>query len=194
MPLRIRPRRRGMVSQWLIRTRRWCLRTTSTPVSDSGAPVATCSLSSCAECGTRVLHLLLRGHAIRRRGREMCAAILDQPFIAVTGGHVENVDWYHGNNRSIRTFDIAHGEECVGDRDIGFDETDAIVGERRLRGGSNSLFRFRSEVLHHGGVSLQEVADRRHKGSIFGEQGRPLFGILLNESLSEAISERANGC
>jgi hypothetical protein len=27
-----------------------------------------------------------------------------------------------------------------------------------------------------------------------GEQGCPDFGILLNESLGEAISERANGC
>src|SRR5712672_3168703 len=57
--------------------------------------------------------LFSSGHAIRRRGREMRAPILDQPLIAVTGGHVEKVDRYHGDNRRIWTVDIAHGEERV---------------------------------------------------------------------------------
>ena len=62
--------------------------------------------------------------------------ILDQPFIAMAGGHVEKVDRDHGDELPIRTGDIAHGKERVGDREIGFDEADPVIGERRLRGGS----------------------------------------------------------
>src|SRR5215467_3635533 len=50
--------------------------------------------------------LLRRGHAVRRRGREMRAPILDQPAIGVTDGHVEKVDRYHGNDRPIWAVDI----------------------------------------------------------------------------------------
>jgi hypothetical protein len=35
----------------------------------------------------------------------MRAPILDQPVIGVTDGHVEKVDWYHGDDRPIRTID-----------------------------------------------------------------------------------------
>ena len=69
----------------------------------------------------------------------MRARVLDQPFIAVAGGHVENVDRDHRDDRPIWTVDIAHGKERVGERDIRFDEADPIVGERRLRRGSNGL-------------------------------------------------------
>src|SRR5262249_14744386 len=91
------------------------------------------------------------------------------------------------------TFDVAHRKERIGDRDIGFDEADAVVGERRLRGGGNGLLRLGTEVLHHGDVSLQKVTHRRHEGSILGEQRCSEFCILLNETLSKGISERANG-
>src|SRR5215470_9239866 len=137
--------------------------------------------------------LLLRGHAIGRRGREMRAPILDQPFIAVAGGHVEKVDRYDGDEGSIWTVDVVHGKDRVGDRDIRFNEADPVVGEGRLRGGSDGLH-LGTKVLHHYGVPLQKVTHRRHEGSIFGEQGCSLFGILLNESLGKVVSERANGC
>jgi hypothetical protein len=68
----------------------------------------------------------------------MRAPILDQPFIAVAGGHEEKVNRDHGDELPIRTGDIAHGQERVGDRDIGFDEADPVVGKRRLRGGGAS--------------------------------------------------------
>jgi len=48
----------------------------------------------------------------------MRAPILDQPLIAVADGHEEKLIGYHGNDRPIWTVDIAHGKECVGDRDI----------------------------------------------------------------------------
>uniref|UniRef100_UPI0021DF808D hypothetical protein n=1 Tax=Edaphobacter bradus TaxID=2259016 RepID=UPI0021DF808D len=41
---------------------------------------------------------------------------------------------------------------------------------------------------------LQKVTLRRHEGSIFGEDRRSEFGILLKESVSKGISEPANGC
>ncbi len=69
----------------------------------------------------------------------MRAPILDQPLIAVAAGHVEKVDRYHGDNRPIRTGDIAHGKQRIGDRDIGLDEADPVVGERRLRAPVNGL-------------------------------------------------------
>ena len=62
----------------------------------------------------------------------MRAPILDQPSIAVADGHEEKVDRYHGDDRPVWTVDIAHGEQCVNDRDIVFDEADPVVGERGL--------------------------------------------------------------
>jgi hypothetical protein len=56
------------------------------------------------------------------------------------------------------------------------------------------LLRLGTEVLHHCDPPLQKVTLRRHEGSIFGEYRCSEFGILLNESLSKGISERANGC
>ena len=110
------------------------------------------------------------GHAIRRRGCEMRAPILDQPLIAVADGHEEKIDRYHGNDRPIWTVDIAHGKECVGDRDIGFDEADPIIGERRLRVGVDGLLRLGTEVLHHCDSPLQKVTHRRHEGSILANR------------------------
>ena len=107
------------------------------------------------------------GHAIGRRGCEMRAAILDQPLIAVAGGHVEKFDRDHGNDRPVRTVDIVHGKKRINDRDIGIDEADPIVGERRLRGGGNGLLRLETEVLHHCDSPLQKVTYRCHEGSIF---------------------------
>src|SRR5258708_2855107 len=134
------------------------------------------------------------GHIRRRRGREMRAPILDQPFIGVADGHVEKVDRYHGDDRPIRTVDIAHGKQRVNDRDVGFDEADPVVGERRLRGAVDGLLRLGTEVLHHCDAPLQKVPLRRHEGSIFGEYGCSEFGILLNESVSKGISDSANVC
>ncbi len=51
-----------------------------------------------------------------------------------------------------------------------------------------------TEVLHHCNPPLQKVTLRRHEGSIFGEYGCSELGILLNESVSKGVSERANGC
>lgn len=99
----------------------------------------------------------------------MRAPILDQPLIAVADGHEEKIDRYHGNDRPIWTVDIAHGKECVGDRDIGFDEADPIIGERRLRVGVDGLLRLGTEVLHHCDSPLQKVTHRRHEGSILCE-------------------------
>ena len=124
----------------------------------------------------------------------MRAPILDQPSIGVADGHEEKVDRYHGDDRSIRTVDVAHGKRCVDDRDIGFDEADTVVGERSLRVAVDGLLRLGTEVLYHGDVPLQKVTDRRHEGSIFGEQGCSEIGILLNESLGEVISKRADSC
>src|SRR4029077_7589607 len=137
--------------------------------------------------------LVSKSHAIRRRGREMRTPILDQPSIAVADGHVEKVDRYHGDDRPIWTVDIVHGKEAGGDRDIGLDEADPVVGERRLRGAVDGLLRLGTEVLHHCDPPLQKVTSRRHQRSIFGEDGCSEFGILLNEGLSKGISERANG-
>ena len=73
----------------------------------------------------------------------MRAPILDQPPIAVADGHVEKVDRYHGDNRPIRTGDIAQGKQRVGDRDIGLDEADPVVGERlslpKMLSGANAF-------------------------------------------------------
>ena len=99
----------------------------------------------------------------------MRAPILDQPSIAVADGHEEKVDRYHGDDRPVWTVDIAHGKKCVGDRDIGFDEADAIVGERRLRVGVDGLLRLGTEVLHHCDPPSQKVTLRRHEGSVFSE-------------------------
>jgi hypothetical protein len=98
----------------------------------------------------------------------MRAAILDQPLIAVAHGHVEKVDRDHWDDRPVWTVDIAHGKDRVGDRDIGFDEADPVVGDRRLRGGSDGLLRL-TEGLDHCDSPLQKVTHRRHEGSIFGE-------------------------
>jgi hypothetical protein len=123
------------------------------------------------ERGTGILHASSRGHAIRRRGREMRAPILDQPSIGVKDGHEEKVDRYHRDDRAIWTVDIVHGKERVDDRGIGFDEADPVVGERRLRGAVDGLLRLGTEVLHHCDPPLQKVTLRRHEGSIFGEYG-----------------------
>src|SRR5260370_42128885 len=109
------------------------------------------------------------GHARRRCGREMRAPILDQPSIAVADGHEEKVDRYHGDDRPIWTVDIAHGEQRVNDRDIGFDEADPVVGERRLRGAVDGLLRLGTKVLHHCDPPLQKLTLRRHEGSVFGK-------------------------
>ncbi len=124
----------------------------------------------------------------------MRAPILNQPSIAVADGHEEKVDRYHGDDRPIWTVDIAHGKQRVNDRNIGFDEADPVVRERRLRGAVDGLLRLRTEVLHHCDPPLQKVTLRRHEGSIFGEYGCSEFGILLDESVRKGISERANGC
>jgi hypothetical protein len=105
------------------------------------------------------------GHAIRRRGCEMRAPILDQPLTPAADGHVEKVDRDHGNDRPIWTVDIVHGKVSVGDRDIGIDEADPIVGERRLRVAVDGL-RLLTEVLHHCDPPLQKGTLRRHEGSI----------------------------
>ena len=57
----------------------------------------------------------------------MRASILDQPLIAVADGHVEKVDRYRGDDRAIRTVDIAHRKHCVGNCHIRIDEADPIV-------------------------------------------------------------------
>jgi hypothetical protein len=49
----------------------------------------------------------------------MRASILDQPSITVTGGHVEEVDRDHRDDRPIRTVDTVQGEDRIDDRDIG---------------------------------------------------------------------------
>src|SRR5712664_1411280 len=134
----------------------------------SGVLVAFRSLCSCMERGTGFLPLVSKGHAISRRGSEMRASILDQPPIAVAECHVEKVDRYDGNDGPIGTVDIVHGKERVDDRDIGLDEANSIIGERRLRGPVDCL-RLRTELLHHCDPPLQIVTLRRHKGSIFGE-------------------------
>src|SRR5215472_16017529 len=98
----------------------------------------------------------------------MRTPILDQPLISVAGGHVEKVDGYHGDDRPVWTVYVMQGKERVDDRNIGFDEANAPVGERPLGGAVDGL-RLGTEVLHHGGVSLLKVAHRCHKGSIVGE-------------------------
>jgi hypothetical protein len=59
------------------------------------------------------------------------APILDQPSIGVADGHEEEVDRHRGDDRPIWTVDIAYRKQSVDDRDIAFDEADAVVGERR---------------------------------------------------------------
>src|SRR5437899_3441415 len=86
------------------------------------------------------------------------------------------------------------GEQRVNDRDIVFDEADPEVGERGLSAAVDGLLRLGTEVLHHCDPPLQKVTLRRHEGSILGEYGCSEFGILVNESVSKGISERANGC
>jgi hypothetical protein len=134
------------------------------------------------------------GHVRRRRGREMRAPILDQPSIGVAYSHEEKVDRYRRDNRPIWTVDIAHGKQSINYRDIAFDEADPVVGERGLRPVVDGLLRLGTEVLHHCNPPLQKVTLRRHEGSIFGEYGCSELGILLNESVSKGVSERANGC
>jgi len=82
--------------------------------------------------------LVSRGHTVSRRGCEMRAPIFNLPFIAVAYGHVEEVDRYHGDDRPIRTADVAHREERVDERDIGLDEADPVVRECRSRGAVDS--------------------------------------------------------
>src|SRR5260370_6006778 len=92
--------------------------------------------------------LFSKGHAIGRSGREMRAPILDQPLTTVPRGDVEKVDRYHGDDRPIRTVDIVQSKERVDDREIGLDEADPVVGERRLWVGVDRLC-LGTEVLHH---------------------------------------------
>src|SRR5262245_20120499 len=124
----------------------------------------------------------------------MRAPVLDQPSISVSDGHVEKDDRYHGDDGPIWTVGIVDGKKRVDDRDIGFDEADAVVGECCLRGAVDGLLRLGTEVLHHCDPPLQKGAPRRHEGSIFGEYGGSELGILLNERFGKGISERANGC
>jgi hypothetical protein len=98
----------------------------------------------------------------------MRAPILDQPLTTVPRGDVEKVDRYHGDDRPIRTVDIVQSKERVDDREIGFDEADPVVGERRLRVGVDRLC-LGTEVLNHRDSPLQKVTHRRYECSIFGE-------------------------
>lgn len=123
----------GTFSQWLQRTSRWCLRTTSTPASDSGALVAIRFLSNCVECDTSILHVTderpchhERSCHSAERGQNANA----HPRSASDrrdGRHEEKVDRYRGNDLPIRTVDTVQGEERIADRDIGFDEADPVV-------------------------------------------------------------------
>ncbi len=123
----------------------------------------------------------------------MRAPILNQPSIGMADSHEEKVDRYNGDNRPIWTVDIAHGKQSINDRDIAFDEADPVVGERGLRPLVDGLLRLGTEVLHHCNPPLQIVTLRRHESSIFGKYGCSELGILLNESVSKGITERANG-
>ena len=98
----------------------------------------------------------------------MRAPILDQPVVAVTDGHEEEVDRYRGDDLTVRTVDIVQGKERVGDRDIGIDKADPIVGERSLRVAADGL-RLLTEVVHHCDPPLQKATLRCHEGSIFDE-------------------------
>jgi hypothetical protein len=67
----------------------------------------------------------------------MRAPVLDQPFIAVAGSHVEKVDRYHRDDRPIRTVEkYPHdGEGVTGaplrpDRPM-FKNVTLLLGERR---------------------------------------------------------------
>src|SRR5438132_3135883 len=125
----------------------------------------------------------------------MRAPILDQPSIAVADSHEEKVDRYHGDDRPVWTVDIAHGEQCVNDRDIVFDEADPVVGERGLSAAVDGLLRLGTEVLHHCVPPLQKVTLRRHEGSILGEYGCSEFGITkalakASPSARTAVSSR----
>src|SRR5260370_24748668 len=108
----------------------------------------------------------------------MRAPILDQPMIAVTDGHVEKVDRYHGDNRRIWPVDVAHGEERVDDRDIGFDEADPLGRERRLRGAVDRLGRLTTDLLPHRDPPLPRVTPRRDRGSLFGKSACSAFRTL----------------
>lgn len=123
----------------------------------------------------------------------MRAPIQDQPSIGAVDSHEEKADRHLGNNRPIWTVDIAHGKKSINNRDIALNEADPVVGKRSLRAFVDGLLRLETEVLDHCGPPLQKVTLRRHEGSIFGEYGRPELGILLNESVSKSIPERANG-
>src|SRR5438309_3232325 len=122
-------------------------------------------LAQAPQVSGEVLHVDGGAHA----RCEMRAPIFDQPLIAVAAGHVEKVDRDRRDDRPIRTVDIAHGKERVGNCDVRFDKADPIVGERRLRGGGYDLLRLGTEVLHHGDSPLQKITHRRHESSIFGE-------------------------
>ena len=100
----------------------------------------------------------------------MRAPILDQPSIGATDGHQDKVNRYHGDDRSIWTVGIAHEKERVDDRDIGFDEVDPVVGERRLRAAVDGLLRLGTEVLHHCDSPLQKITLRRDEGSILAKR------------------------
>jgi len=137
---------------------------------------------------------LLRGHCVRRSRRKVCAPILDQPVIAVADSHIEKADGYGRYRRPIGAVDVAHGKDRVRNRNIGLDEADPIIRERRLRGAVYGMLCLWTEFVHHCNVPIEKVTLWRHKRSILSEQGCPGFGILLKEILGEAISERANGC
>ena len=96
----------------------------------------------------------------------MRAPILDQPSMGVADSHHEKVDRYDGDNRPIWTVDILHGKQSINDRDIGFDEADPVVGERRLRVAVDGLLRLGTEVLHHcmsAGVKIDHIAPRERR-------------------------------
>src|SRR6266704_848819 len=97
-PLRIRPRRIGTFSQWLHRTR-GCVcelhaRRFDTPACSWRSVLYRAAWNRAQAFSTLVSRRRGLGHAIRRSGCEMRAPILDQPVIAVAGGHVEKVDRY----------------------------------------------------------------------------------------------------
>jgi hypothetical protein len=129
--------------------------------------------------------LVSSSHAIRQRSREMRSPIVDQPLITVADGHEEKVDWYHGDDLPIRTVDIAHGKERVGDRDTGLDEADPVVGERRLGTAVDGLLRLGTELLHYCGSPLKKVtppATNRYPGH--GGRNRATGRGTLFQSLS----------
>lgn len=109
-------------------------------------------LTELRDRGTVFSILVSSCHAIRGGGREMRAAILDQPSPVVTDGHVVKVDWYRRDDLPVGNVDVVHGKERVDERNIGFDEVHPVVGERRLRPAVDGLLCLGTEVLHHGDI------------------------------------------